>query len=64
MIIQVEQMSMKFNGFTLTVETPKARKITPAHAVTKIEEDKTKYTRKEKHKSIEICRPGETYGRR
>ena len=55
---------MKFNGFTLKVEMPKARKITPAHAITKIEEDKTKYKRKEKHKPIEFLRPGETYGRK
>jgi len=57
-------MNMKFNGFTLKVEMPKARKITPAHAITKIEEDKTKYKRKEKHKPIEFLRPGETYGRK
>jgi hypothetical protein len=49
---------MKFNGFTLKIEKPKHRKITPVHAVTKIEEDRTKYNRKEKHKMS-----GETYGR-
>ena len=33
----------------------KVRKITPAHAVTRVEEDKTKrIPRKEKHKSINI----------
>ena len=41
---------MRFNGFTLVVEKPKVRRITPVHAITKVEKDKTKYTRKEKYK--------------
>ena len=49
---------MKFNNETIKIDPPKVRRITPVHAITKVERDRTKYTRKDKHKMS-----GETYGR-
>lgn len=42
------------DGWSMIFEKPKARKVTPVHAVTRVEEDKTKkIPRKNKYKYID-----------
>ena len=47
---------MTIDKFKIKVERPKIRRVTPAHAQTRIERDKSAYSRKEKYSSINSIR--------
>tara|TARA_B100000131_G_C18017589_1_gene573185 strand:- start:883 stop:1089 length:207 start_codon:yes stop_codon:yes gene_type:complete len=55
-VVSQEVMDDNWNRiFGKPKPTPKVRKVTPAHAITRVEEDKTKrIPRKEKYKNINI----------
>ena len=47
---------MKTEKMTIKLPKVKHRKVTPAHAMTKVERDKSQYTRKEKYSYINSIR--------
>jgi len=50
---------MKIEKMKIKLPKVKHRKVTPAHAMTKIERDKSNYTRKEKYSYINTIRDEE-----
>ena len=50
---------MKIKKETIKIPNVKHRRVTPAHAMTKVERDKSNYTRKEKYSYINTIRDEE-----